>query len=396
MAGVRKKGQRFYAIFKDATGKKVERPVKARTLTEARRRANELEEVAWSRRNHLKVAPSSEPLSEVAPRFLHSIRHHVSYPSIESRWRLHILPALGALPVGQIRATHIEAMLAEKTDEGYGQQTRRHLRMALSAFFSWAAKDGLVEKNPVKDVERIAVPEGAAKALSWAQVEAVRDAAHVQWVKDLVWCAAHLTLRYSELRRLTWPDVDLRTRLIMVQRAKRLASHQRLDGTRPAVIPEVLVPYLRQMWQRRRGEYLFCYEDGGQLPKSSPHARFKAALKAAKVVSGYQFLCRRKGCGYSESSARGTATPCPRCGFALWPKAIPARFSFKDLRSTAITRIIDVTGNVRVAQLQAGHEDVRTTLRHYHAKDLDVLRAAVDRAFAAVEPPSPGGSKAST
>ncbi|QSQ24893.1 site-specific integrase [Pyxidicoccus parkwayensis] len=389
MAGVRKKGQRFYAIFKDVTGKKVERPVKARTLTEARRRANELEEVAWSRRNHLKVAPSSEPLAEVAPRFLHSIRHHASYPSIESRWRLHILPALGEMPLGVIRATDIDELLAAKRDEEYGQQTRRHLRMTVSAFFKWAKKAGLVDANPVEHVKLIPVPTPAPKAFTWEQVEALRDAAGPQWLKDLIWVAAHLALRYSELRRVTWPDVDLQQRLVAVRRSKT-------DQPRPAVIPAVLVPYMQEMWRRRRGQFLFSYEDGGQLPVTSPDARFKAAMKAAALVSGYELVCRRKGCGYVEASAKGKSTPCPKCGFALWPRALPARFSFKDLRSTAITRIIDMTGNPRAAQLQAAHEDIRTTLRHYHAPDLDVQREAVDRAFAAVHSTGPQGSKAST
>jgi hypothetical protein len=43
VAGARKKAGRYYAILKDASGKKVEKAVPARTLTEARRLANEME-----------------------------------------------------------------------------------------------------------------------------------------------------------------------------------------------------------------------------------------------------------------------------------------------------------------------------------------------------------------
>ncbi|RKI08316.1 site-specific integrase [Corallococcus sp. AB030] len=381
MAGVRKRGQRYYAILKDSAGRKVERAVKGRTLTEARKNARDLEERAWRTRNNLGTEPTAETLAEAAPRFLKASRHQASFNSLESRWRLHILPALGALPVGQIRPTNIDELLAAKLDDGYGQQTRRHLRMTLSAFFKWAMKDGLVERNPVHEVEAIAVPDANPKALTWSQLEALRDAATLPWLKDLIWVAAHLALRYIELRRMKWEHVDFRRGVIETTRAKRVTTRQRSESSRPAVIPDVLLPYLRAMWARRRGEYLFCYEDGGQLPKTSPHARFKAALKAAKIIQGYRLICRRRGCGFSETAKSGKSTPCPRCGFALWSKVIPGAFSFKDLRSSAITRIIDVTGNARVAQLQADHADMKTTLKHYHAKNVDVQREALNRAF---------------
>jgi|GEM_PF-5672879 len=393
MAGVRKKKGRkaFTAFVKDASGVKREVSIPGRTLTEARKNARALDERNWRIRNRLEVGPSDESLGNASARYLHSIRHHESYASTESRWRLHILPALSDAPVGQLKAMDIEDFIAKKRDEGYSQQSRRHFRMTLSAFYKWAIKAKLVAKNPVSEVDVIAVPTPSPKALSWTQVEALRDAAKVQWLADLIWVGAHVGLRYIELRRIRWADVDWKNRRIEAKRAKRIGTRTRRDPPRPASIPEVLIPYLRKMWQRRRGDFMFCYDEGGQLPKSSPDARFKAALKAAGIVSGYKRICRRQTCKYTEESKSGRSVECPRCGFLLWVSPIAAAFSFKTLRSSAITHIIDTTGNARAAQLQVDHADIRTTLSHYHAPDMDVQQSVIDRAFASNTSPRGAG-----
>lgn len=335
MAGIQRKGGRYYAIFKDAAGKKVVRAVKGRTLTEARKNARDLEERAWRTRNNLGTEPTLETLAEVAPRFLKASRHQSSFNSLESRWRLHIVPALGALPVGQIRPTHIDELLATKLDEGYGQQTRRHLRMTLSAFFKWAVKDGLVERNPVREVEAIAVPDAEPKALTWSQLEALRDAVELPWLKDLIWVAAHLALRYCELRRMKWTHVDFGNGIIATKRAKRSTTQQRTEVSRPAVIPDVLLPYLRAMWVRRRGEYLFCYEDGGHYRRRaltpvsrqpSRPRRSSGATNSFAAVGGVVSVSPRRAAGprrvrdaASPSGRRSSRAPSPSRIFGAAP-----------------------------------------------------------------------------
>ena len=64
---------------------------------------------------------------------LEAILGHRSWASIESRWRLHILPALGKVPCQQLRPTQVEAMLSALKNDGYAQQQCRHVRATLSA-----------------------------------------------------------------------------------------------------------------------------------------------------------------------------------------------------------------------------------------------------------------------
>ncbi|WAM23763.1 tyrosine-type recombinase/integrase [Myxococcus sp. NMCA1] len=367
--------------MKDASGVKREVPVPGRTRTEARRNAEDLESRNWRIRRNLEVEPSEELMGSCGPRYLVTLCHQEGYAATESRWRLHILPEFGQTSVSQVSASMIEALIAAKRTEGYSQQTRRHLRMTLSAFFKWALRERLVGRNPVEEVESIAVPTPAPQALSWPQIEKLRDSAKVQWLADLIWVGAHLGLRYCELRKLQWPHINWKRGIVEAPRAKRIGARQRRTPPRPAAIPDVLVPYLKKMWARRRGDFVFSYDHGGPLPKSSPDARFKAAVRAAGLVSGYTRTCRRTTCRYEETSKSGRSVECPRCSFMLWVHPIAMPISFKILRSSLITRIIDTTGNVRAAQLQVDHADLKTTSNHYHATDMDVQQRHINRAF---------------
>lgn len=53
-------------------------------------------------------------------------------------------------------------------------------------------------------------------------------------------------------------------------------------------------------------------------------------------------------------------------------------YNFHTLRHTAITRITRKTGDLRIAQLQARHVNIHTTMRYEHASDEDVARAVKD------------------
>lgn len=60
-------------------------------------------------------------------------------------------------------------------------------------------------------------------------------------------------------------------------------------------------------------------------------------------------------------------TPCPRCSFRLWPRALPPALRFHDLRSTFGTHAYEATGDVRFVQAVLGHSDPRLTEERYSA-----------------------------
>ncbi len=88
---------------------------------------------------------------------------------------------------------------------------------------------------------------------------------------------------------------------------------------------------------------------------------------AAGVVDHWNLVCRRTVCGHNEESPTRRSFPCPKCGFKLWPVAVPPDYQFKDLRSTWATLAGEATGDIRFVQAGLGHSEPRVTEKHYAA-----------------------------
>ena len=70
------------------------------------------------------------------------------------------------------------------------------------------------------------------------------------------------------------------------------------------------------------GPWLFPHADGTMRDKTwQPEDILRRALKRAGIVTGYTHKCRRRGCGHEETHADAGQRRCPRCRFALWPRA---------------------------------------------------------------------------
>src|SRR5262249_49385394 len=94
---------------------------------------------------------------------------------------------------------------------------------------------------------------------------------------------------------------------------------------------------------------------------------------------GYRHKCRRKECGFTELRPHNQALPCPRCGFRLWPIAIPRPLRFHDLRGTTGTLLARAGAPLVVAQRILRHSDPRLAADFYTRVDLGDLRAGLDR-----------------
>lgn len=89
--------------------------------------------------------------------------------------RSRLLPAFGQFSLGEITTARVEAFLqAEYTD---GWQRAKKARTLLSQLFKFAMRHDALQRNPVDGTSPLKAPKGAPQALSWHQVEAIRDAA---------------------------------------------------------------------------------------------------------------------------------------------------------------------------------------------------------------------------
>ncbi|MDH2313067.1 tyrosine-type recombinase/integrase [Methylobacterium brachiatum] len=155
-------------------------------------------------------------------------------------------------------------------------------------------------------------------------------------------------LRLSEIARLRWSDVDWGGRQITVLG----------KGDKLATIP--MPPDVRELLWPLRGDH--------------PEAVFT-----------YEAARRRDG------RNRGDMHPITRSGLQITfrravAKAGITNFRFHDNRHTAATRILRVSGNLRLVQKLLRHEQITTTAKYSHVLDDDVLaamQAAAERGRAA-------------
>jgi hypothetical protein len=131
-----------------------------------------------------------------------------------------------------------------------------------------------------------------------------------------------------ELFALRPGDVDLAHRTLTLSRSHDGSTKS--GKSRVVPIPAELVPFLEDSLNRARGGLLFPSLTGGMLSRNTDLAPvLRRALVRAKAIDHWSLRCRRKTCGYREDSPSSASRSCPKCGFALWPIAVPPDLQFR-------------------------------------------------------------------
>src|SRR4051812_4182720 len=163
MASAFKRGKTFYAKWKDAAGCWQNRATTARTLTEARRIADDLERRAERERLGLEAPLPQDgggTLAALLAWWLETYsKGSPSHASNESQIRRHLLDSeLSGLPLVAVTSGKVETFLDAKLKE-LSPQTVNHLRGFLSRAFNAARRTGRYGGlNPVVAVRKRRIP----------------------------------------------------------------------------------------------------------------------------------------------------------------------------------------------------------------------------------------------
>jgi len=382
MASVYEKAGKWYLRYKDGTGRWRDKVTHARTKTEARRLANDLERKSERQRLGLEERPPENgggTLVELLRWWLDTYSAaSPSHRSNTSAVERHLLTSsLAPLPLSAVTSGRLEAFLQEKGRE-LSPQSVNHLRGFVSRAFNEARRVGRYGgANPAAGVKKRKVARRVGDYLRLEEVPRLFLTLADRW-RPLFATALYTGLRKGELLALRKEDVDLRARLLTVCRSW---ERDTTKGGHADVIPIAaeLVPFLETAMRRSPSALVFPGEDGTMMRRDvALESVLRRALGRTGIVTGHVHVCRRKNCGHSEAAPDAEARKCPDCGMSLWPKPQVRPIRFHDLRHTTAALLLRAGVPLASVQKILRHRDPRITVEVYGHLTPDYLRKEVD------------------
>ena len=383
MASVYEKNGKWYGRIKDPQGRWRDKKLPARTKTEAKRIAEDMERKNDRVREGVDQAPSEFALWTIAMLLVWWLENYSEGGPSHDRnvytLRAHLLDSdLGKMPLAKVTPGPIRLFLEAKAKTLH-PQTVNHLRRFLLVAFNRARS---VEKfngpNPVAPVKPLKVPRPAFDFLREEEVLAVLAALGRRWLA-LFAIAIYTGLRKGELLGMRKDQVDLETRLLAVGRSW---NRNTTKGNKVATIPiaEEAVPYLRAAMDESKSQLVFPDADGIMMRRGvALEDVLRGALGRAGIVLGYEHVCRRRGCGHKEQMPTNALRHCPSCNMKLWPKALVRPIRFHDLRHTTASLLLMRGVDLIVVARIMRHSNPKITAEVYGHLIPSHLKAGIDR-----------------
>lgn len=311
----------------DGTHKRITASGKTRQIALKRRKEKE------------RAALASQPQSakatvaDIYQQFIASKRVRVSKATIaiyETNFASTILPAIGYIPLHNLKPAHIETMLepllvAKKN--ALASQCRRNL----SAMLNWSVRQGYIPSNPCHAVDPI--KQTKTPRTQWQPEDAERFliAAADTWYFPVLLAAIMTGLRRGELQALQWQDIDgdrLYVRRTYSKHGREIKTTKTAAGIR--TIP--LGNDMQAMLEHHRNHV-----------KHHPEDFVFPSMKGTMLSGDNMLRAIRKICERAD---------------------IP-RIRFHDLRIFAGSLVASQTHDPAILQAFLGHSDPRTSLAIY-------------------------------
>jgi len=382
MASVYQRGSKWYLRYRNNRGRWIDRVSTARTKTEAKRLAAELERQAERQRLGLEVRPIDDgrTLDDLMGWWLDtysksSSSHQRNLATID---RNITGSELGRTQLVDLSSGAIESHLQRLSDR-LGPQSLNHLRRFILTAFNKAKAAGRWNgPNPAAEVIRRDIPQTNPDYLSASEVPRVLAVLAPRWI-PLFATAVYTGMRRGELLGLRKRDVDFEAGLIYVRRSHRAATTK--GGHADAIpIATELLPYLREAFARSPSDLVFPGPTGGMMrPDVALEGVLRRAMARAGIVEGYEHVCRAKGCRHVEHALDASERRCPAHNHRLWPKAKVRPIRFHDLRHTTASLLMMAGASTASVQRIMRHRDPRVTVDTYGHMAPEFLRSEIDR-----------------
>jgi integrase len=141
----------------------------------------------------------------------------------KSKVEVHLVPALGGMPLQRLRPSHLNALYADLLDRGLSSRTVLHVHATIRRALADATRWGMVPRNVA-----LLVSPPRPELQVWTAAELRAFLGHVESDRlYALWLLASSTgMRRGELLGIQWPDVDLGRARIAVRRSLVTVGHE--------------------------------------------------------------------------------------------------------------------------------------------------------------------------
>lgn len=257
---------------------------------------------------------------------------------------LHLIPAIGHVPLGKLTPAHLNKLRNEKLASGLSASTVTGILRVLSSALSEAERWQLVTRNVARLVDAPRPARGEVQPFTVEEVHRLLEVARAHRLYPLFVLAVSLGLRQGELLGLRWQDVDFERGTLTVS-----VQLQTINGKQVLTEPKTA--------RSRRTLQLPAFV----LEVLQQH-RANRLLEKAQLGESWQEH------GLVFPSSVGTPIPArnlTRLWYSLLRKAgIPKR-AFHQLRHTAASYLLAMGCDIRTVQAVLGHSQVSLTANLY-------------------------------
>ncbi len=275
-----------------------------------------------------------------------------TWASYRNNIELHIVPAIGRVPLRHLRPDHIERLYANLLADGNSvrpggldAKTVLEIHMVLRRALTDAQRRGMIVANPAAIAhapKRRPLASSIPRAWNAGQLRTFLDLSSDHRLHAALWVSANTGVRRGELLGLRWGDIELDTARMSVSRALVSVGyeiHESRDKTRTARrcidLDQRTIEVLRR-WRERR-----CSEDADD-PVSDDAYVFATAngrpTHPHLMSDAFQKLVKRSG--------------------------LP-RIRLHDLRHTHATLLLKAGVPIKVVSERLGHATPAFTMAAY-------------------------------
>jgi integrase len=337
-----KKGKiRWYLDFKGASGKRVQKVVTHALCPEEAVVAlkNEITKVFRSEYD-IQSPKTKAGFGEFAKIYLDNYAKvkKRSWESDQKYIRAQLVPFFGSMALHEINPLHVSQFISKRLKDGVRKSSINReltvMKKMLNLAIEW---DFDLAKNPVVKGNYFAEDEFKRDRTLSQEEEKRLIKASSPHLRPILVCALSTGMRHGEVLGLSWDDVDLEKKQIIVR-----AECSKSGRSRTIPMNSVLYDVLRKLKLKSNGTggKVFLYEDPS-MGKERPVKTVRRAFTQA---------CRRAGIN---------------------------NFRFHDLRHTFATRLIDRGADPVSVKNLLGHANLKTTEIYLHSS-LSQMKKAVD------------------